>query len=466
MVYRTLVSIKGTLPVNCKWKWRFGSLILSLAVIVWSIGPIAATAQAQIGPRDDHRPGGDRAGSPATEEAWIEVLPIVGIPGEDFSLGPLFDGDPSPGQVLDYMGGDRTYDGHRGTDFGLLSFTDMEIGVPVVAALEGMVTAAVDGNDDRQTTNRLWQPGNYVRIHHGRDRASYYGHLQKNSVIVKVGQHVRTGQQIANVGSSGNSSGPHLHFECIENRIRIDPFAGPANRTASRWVSLPEYTYPMKTIDAGISVERTVQPMQISRAPLVRAGADWFECWIITLNQTTGIVRRWELVRPDGRVHTTSSEQAQAAADFHHSWWWLENPQLTRGRWTVRVWHDHELAVTLPVYVLDGRTAIPRNRPPKKPQAVLSPSDPEPADVVICRVAFPGVAADPDLDRLRYRYVWSIDGKPLRDVVSATRADYFPAAVANPASELKCQVFSSDGTLSSTPVSLSVRYRESSASKP
>ena len=55
--------------------------------------------------------------------------------------------------------------------------------------------------------------GNLVAIRHSDGKCSYYGHLQRNSITVKVGENVSAGQQIANVGSSGYSTGYHLHFE-------------------------------------------------------------------------------------------------------------------------------------------------------------------------------------------------------------------------------------------------------------
>ena len=433
------------------------TILLAIALL---IGPIAAVATAQFGGPDRLAEGDNFPDGLASQAAWIQMLPIAGVPGEDFYLGPFFDNDPAPGAVLDYMDKERTYDGHRGTDFGLLGFAEMEIGVPVLAVLDGVVAAVVDGFEDHQTTNRQWRPGNYVTIHHDHGKATYYGHLQRDSLSVKVGQRVVTGQQIARVGSSGNSSGPHLHFECVENRRRIDPFSGPANDIQSRWISQPEYRHPMKVVDAGISAQKTQRPMQITRAAFVRTDASWLEFWTVTMNQTAGHVVRWELVKPDGQIHTSGSEEVATESEVQHRWWWSDTPGLSRGRWTFRVYHDRQLAAAFPVQVLDARSASPRNRPPQRPRAVLWPKTPLPAEVVGCRVEFADFAADPDLDRLRYRYVWSIDGQTKRDALTAVHADYLPAAVGKPGDVLECQVFASDGKLSSRPLTLSLTYRE------
>ena len=63
--------------------------------------------------------------------------------------------------------------------------------------------------------------GNHVIIDHGDGYVSVYGHC--SSLSVSTGQHVSKGQQIANVGSTGNSTGPHLHFEIRKNGVKVNP---------------------------------------------------------------------------------------------------------------------------------------------------------------------------------------------------------------------------------------------------
>jgi murein DD-endopeptidase MepM/ murein hydrolase activator NlpD len=57
--------------------------------------------------------------------------------------------------------------------------------------------------------------GNYIVIDHGGGRATLYAHLSKRSV--NKGDSVKRGDKIGEVGSTGLSTGPHLHFECQEN---------------------------------------------------------------------------------------------------------------------------------------------------------------------------------------------------------------------------------------------------------
>ena len=58
--------------------------------------------------------------------------------------------------------------------------------------------------------------GNYVVIDHGNGEYSIYAHLQPGSVAVTVGQKVTAGQPIGKIGSSGNSTEPHLHFQVCD----------------------------------------------------------------------------------------------------------------------------------------------------------------------------------------------------------------------------------------------------------
>ena len=89
---------------------------------------------------------------------------------------------------------------HGAVDFGCAGIN----GQPVYAVQEGVVVTAVS-----QTTSY----GVHVIIAHPNGLYTLYAHGQMGSLRVSEGQYVSRGQQIMNVGSTGNSSGPHLHFE-------------------------------------------------------------------------------------------------------------------------------------------------------------------------------------------------------------------------------------------------------------
>lgn len=94
---------------------------------------------------------------------------------------------------------------HTGLDFG------DSVGVKVRAAKNGVVVkAGFDG-----------PYGNSIVIKHADGMKTRYGHLSK--ILVKKGDRVREGQLIGRVGDTGNTTGPHLHFEVIKNGKLVDP---------------------------------------------------------------------------------------------------------------------------------------------------------------------------------------------------------------------------------------------------
>lgn len=99
------------------------------------------------------------------------------------------------------------YKNHGGTDIAA------SYGSAIYAADSGRVVSSSDG------WNGGW--GNYVMIDHGNGMQTLYAHM--SSRAVSVGQTVSRGQTIGYVGSTGMSTGPHLHFEMYVNGSRIDP---------------------------------------------------------------------------------------------------------------------------------------------------------------------------------------------------------------------------------------------------
>lgn len=87
-------------------------------------------------------------------------------------------------------------------------------GTPVVAAASGTVEVAYSGYSGY---------GHTVVINHGNGVKTRYAHMYPGSICVRVGQKVSKGQQIGKIGTTGNSTGPHLHFEVIVNGSKVDP---------------------------------------------------------------------------------------------------------------------------------------------------------------------------------------------------------------------------------------------------
>lgn len=101
---------------------------------------------------------------------------------------------------------------HGGTDFSC-----GQKPVPIYAAKSGKVTKAGWQNP----SNHKAGFGQRVYINHGSGQETIYAHLSK--MLVKPGQEVKQGQQIGNCGTTGSSTGMHLHFELVANGQKVDP---------------------------------------------------------------------------------------------------------------------------------------------------------------------------------------------------------------------------------------------------
>jgi murein DD-endopeptidase MepM/ murein hydrolase activator NlpD len=94
---------------------------------------------------------------------------------------------------------------HPGMDFA------GKLGTKIIAVASGVVTWA-SGRSGY---------GNMVEIAHGSGLSTRYGHAEK--ILVKVGDVVKKGQVIALMGSTGRSTGPHVHFEVLKNEVQVNP---------------------------------------------------------------------------------------------------------------------------------------------------------------------------------------------------------------------------------------------------
>jgi hypothetical protein len=160
------------------------------------------------------------------------------------------------GGVKDWNCGSVVYSGHKGTDFGIIGrFTAMHEGRDINAAADGEVTYAHDGEYDRCTTGSCAGGsgfGNWVKLKHADGKETIYGHMKKGTVAVSVGQKVTCGQKLGQVGSSGYSTGPHLHFEPRVGGVSDDPFGkGACSGPEIFWVDQGAYKgLPAQTCEA------------------------------------------------------------------------------------------------------------------------------------------------------------------------------------------------------------------------
>lgn len=96
---------------------------------------------------------------------------------------------------------------HKGVDFAAA------VGTPIFAAGDGTISFA----------GRKGAYGNYIAIKHNSNLSSAYAHMHKFAKGIRPGQKVEQGQVIGYVGTTGRSTGPHLHFEVLKNGQQINP---------------------------------------------------------------------------------------------------------------------------------------------------------------------------------------------------------------------------------------------------
>jgi murein DD-endopeptidase MepM/ murein hydrolase activator NlpD len=148
---------------------------------------------------------------------------------------------------------------HAGIDFGAPS------GTPVFAAGSGVV------KEERWAGGY----GHWLKIEHQGGWATGYGHLSAYASGLHVGQHVAQGQVVAYVGSTGMSTGPHLHYEVMKGNEKLNPISAKVPQgTALGGKQLAAFKAEKAHIDALLNhaAERDAEPTQSAKLEL--RGAD------------------------------------------------------------------------------------------------------------------------------------------------------------------------------------------------
>lgn len=125
---------------------------------------------------------------------------------------------------------------HKGVDYGAAS------GTPIVAVADGRVVFSG------------WHGGhgNFVKLEHAGGLGSGYGHMSR--IAVRSGTYVRQGQLIGYVGSTGLSTGPHLHFEVYKNGAAVNP-------TGVSFISQPQLAgAELRKFQSQLATYLTVKP--------------------------------------------------------------------------------------------------------------------------------------------------------------------------------------------------------------
>jgi murein DD-endopeptidase MepM/ murein hydrolase activator NlpD len=157
----------------------------------------------------------------------------------DSGIHFYYDHDSGSG-TSDWKCGTQTYDGHPGTDF---TGSNATRGTPIYAAGDGTVNTHVDGyGDGFGGSTDGGGAGNHVVLNHSTSpQRTHYLHMLLGTVTTKsVNSSVSCGEQIGKIGTSGNSTGNHVHFEprvlSGGSYLPDDPYAGTCGGPTSFWV--------------------------------------------------------------------------------------------------------------------------------------------------------------------------------------------------------------------------------------
>lgn len=267
-----------------------------------------------------------------------------------YATSAFVDQNASVGPFQDWNCGARSYDQHRGTDiftwpYGWLSMDLSRL--EAVAAAPGTILVRADGNFDR-SCSASGASANRIVIQHADGSTAAYVHFKNGSVTPKqVGDSVATGEYLGVVGSSGSSTGPHLHFEVHDSGTYpgplLDPYDGicEALTLGSLWIQQPAYRQP--TINhASTGFAAPVIPacpgQETPNEKRIFENGDpiYFRAWVRDL--TPAFPLAFAIHRPDGSLYQSTNYAATQDSNAAFVSW--SNPGFgggAAGRWTFDV---------------------------------------------------------------------------------------------------------------------------------
>ncbi len=307
--------------------------------------------------------------SPPVQFAW----PLRGVPQVDEYITAYVDLDPTTDDNTrddeqDYRGGFHTLDENEGWNISPPTFQDQDLGIPVVAAADGVVVAVNDGEFDRNPAvlDPLPDPipdANFITIDHGDGYTSTYSYLRQNSVWLRPGDSVVEGQIIGLLGASGPFAfEPALHFE-VERYGRpietlLDPnvylavqpdYSGDLNFVRRSFFTQCLPTHPFQPCPNPTNFEESI-PYDFR--PHMLEGPSAVDYFTVTGNQPVTVFVEFATIRtgdaieavwlrPDGSEFARDQVVANRE-DYSAEFWWRQfmPTQPIQGIWTVEFYQN------------------------------------------------------------------------------------------------------------------------------
>lgn len=249
--------------------------------------------------------------TPLPAQALELSFPAACALGRECFIQHLVDRIPGPG-IQDFACGAASYEGHEGVDIRVPALSDLRRSVAVLAAADGRVVRATNSQPDNMLEDGealfAGNCGNGVTLEHGEGWTTQYCHLVLGSVTVQPGQMVKRGQPLGNMGVSGATSFPHLHFAVKKDLTVADPFQGAcggsglwrADSGLAGWTPRPEL------LNWGFS-GGTPPTMRLVKAdpsalPAPRSGPDFIFIWAQILGAQKGDELWVSLRDPSGKT--------------------------------------------------------------------------------------------------------------------------------------------------------------------
>lgn len=255
-----------------------------------------------------------------------------------------------PNQLTDYNCGTTTYDtnmgyNHQGVDVYLWPFQWKlmdENSVEIIAGAPGQIISKREGNFDQSCDFNTTTPWNVITVEHSDGSIAIYGHMKTGTVTSKnIGDMVDTGEYLGVIGSSGTSTGPHLHFEVYTDdsfTTLVDPFSGTCNgmNTESWWENQKPYQDP--NINAVMThsnipdvfptcptIETTYESNDFDIASNIYLS-------VFLRDQIANTPLNLKVIRPDGSFLYNWSINASTTSSSWYYYWFF--PVDTVGEWT------------------------------------------------------------------------------------------------------------------------------------
>ena len=290
--------------------------------------------------------------------------PVTKAPGVDYesvwAISGYVDENPAyPDQLTDYNCGTRTYDtssgyNHQGIDVFTWPFWWYQMDYDqsqVIAGAAGQIIGKFDGNYDRSCgfNNNMW---NAIYVQHGDGSTAWYGHMKSGSLTSKgIGDNVSQGEFLGIIGSSGNSTGPHLHFEVYDNASQlIDPNFGPCNtmNPDSWWQNqkpyLNTYINRIATHSAPAIFPTCPDTETLNLSNQFYEGESIYLA-IYLKDQVAGTSASLLTRKPDNTIN--SSWTANFGDNYYASWWYWSGvvPGGSDGTWTFEVTYNGQTVI-------------------------------------------------------------------------------------------------------------------------